>query len=270
MELERKTFVIERLELKGGADSVGSGAGYAATFGNKDLVGDIILKDAFADTLDDFVTNGVILARHGNEHQQPVASIKAARPDDHGVWIEWDFHSTPAAQAERTIAQERLERGKSVSLSIGYAINPGGAEYKDGVRYLKSVKLYDVSLVNIPANPLALVGAVKGADLDDGLPFNEHLEAVVDAVEEITKRAKARHEYRVKEGRVLSTANLDKIRRMHEAMTEMMPMLQDLMDAGAPKMPAEDEAPKAASEADMERLRLRLRITAAGLGLSTN
>ena len=265
-QMERKTFAIEGLELKGGSDGPGSIAGYAATFGNLDRVGDVIEKGAFSDTLPDFVRDGVILARHGNEGEQPIASIKAAREDEHGLWLEADFHSTPAAQAERTIAQERLARGKSVSFSIGYTVNPGGSEYKDGQRSLRSVKLWETSLVNIPANPLALVGAVKAAGLDDGPPFNEHLEAVVDAVEEITKRAKARHEYRLKEGRVLSTANLERIRRMHAAMQEMMPMLQELMDAGMPKV----EEPPKADAATVERLRLRARLLGTALGLATN
>lgn len=265
MELERKTFAIERLELKGGSDGPGSIAGYAATFGNLDRVGDVIEKGAFSDTLPDFVRDGVILARHGNEGEQPIASVKAAREDEHGLWIEADFHSTPAAQAERTIAQERLERGKSVSFSIGYTVNPGGSEYKDGQRSLRSVKLWETSLVNIPANPLALVGAVKDANLADELPLTDHLGAVADAVEDTVRRVKARAEMRAKEGRVLSTANLERIRRMHAAMQEMMPMLQELMDAGTPKV---EEAPKA-DPTRVAALHARMRHLGIELGMET-
>jgi HK97 family phage prohead protease len=269
MELERKTYAIEGLELKGGSDGPGTIAGYAATFNNQDRVGDIILKGAFSDTLPDFVRDGVILARHGDDGTQPIASITAAKEDDHGLWLEADFHSTPAAQAERTIAQERMTRGKSVAFSIGYSINKDGAEYKDGARHLKSVRLWETSLVNIPANPLALVGAVKDGGLADELPLTDHLTAVADAVEDTVRRVRARAEMRQKEGRVLSTANLERIRRMHEAMSEMMPMLQDLMDAGMPKQPADDEAPKAA-QADIERIRLRTRMLGTALGIAAS
>jgi hypothetical protein len=163
-----------------------------------------------------------------------------------------------------------------VSLSIGYTVNKDGAEYKDGTRYLKSVRLWETSLVNIPANPLALVGAVKDASLADELPFADHLDAVADAVEDTARRVKARAEMRQKEGRVLSTANLEKIRRMHDAMTEMMPMLQDLIDAGAPKVPAEGDAAEAggempkASAAEIDRIRLRARLLGASLGIATS
>jgi phage head maturation protease len=68
-----------------------------------------------------------------------------------GLWIQTEYHSTEAAQSARTIAQERMARGKSVALSIGYGIEPGGAEFSDdGTRHLLKLKLFEVSQVNVP------------------------------------------------------------------------------------------------------------------------
>lgn len=47
-------------------------------------------------------------------------------------------------------------------LSIGY--DAVKSDYKDGVRYLRELKLYEVSLVVLPMNEMATVTAVKSND----------------------------------------------------------------------------------------------------------
>lgn len=90
----------------------------------------------------------------------PIATISTAREDDRGLYVEGQFHSTPDAQAARTVVRERLERGKSVGMSIGYKV--ADDEFKDGARHLKEVDLYEVSLVSVPANPEAQLVDIKG------------------------------------------------------------------------------------------------------------
>jgi len=46
-------------------------------------------------------------------------------------------------------------------LSIGYLPIPGQVEYDEGVRILKEVELFEVSIVAIPMNPKAQIAHVK-------------------------------------------------------------------------------------------------------------
>src|SRR5262249_6008409 len=56
-------------------------------------------------------------------------------------------------------AYTRLRDGIIKSMSIGYqAIQQ---DLKDGIRYVTEIKLYEVSLVEMPANPEAVITAVK-------------------------------------------------------------------------------------------------------------
>lgn len=134
-------------------------SGYGAVFGNKDRSGEII--DPFAVTnLDEFVKSGAILVGH-NWGDPGVATISSARQDDYGVWIEAMWLDTPSAAACRDIVRQRLQRGKSVGLSIGYRVIKD--EYVEGVRHLKEIEIYEVSIVPIPSNPLATVTSAKSA-----------------------------------------------------------------------------------------------------------
>jgi uncharacterized protein len=238
MDLERKVCADAKIEIKAGKDGHGQLTGYAAVFGLIDRDGDIIAKGAFVEDLPWFVENGFIAVGH-NHGALPVASISKAAEDDYGLLITADFHSTPEAQAARVTAQERIDRGKSVSLSIGYKPKVGGVEYVPEGRLLKKVQTFETSLVNIPANPLALVTGVKDG-LADGLEFTDHLEAVADAAQEVVIRAKARHDLRVKAGRVLSAANREKLSALQASMTELGGELTRLLAETEPKAKEDD------------------------------
>jgi HK97 family phage prohead protease len=157
--IERKTFDLVGSTLS--ADGSGSFAGFASCFGVKDSQGDIVVKGAYRDTLDQFVARGFISWNH--DWGNPVATIKTAREEDQGLYVEADFHSDPASQQARIRTQERVERGKFMGLSIGYAVNPGGAEPTKDARYLRSLTLYETGLVTVPSCAPAGVTAAKAA-----------------------------------------------------------------------------------------------------------
>src|SRR5262245_42439700 len=92
---------------------------YFAAFSNIDRGNDIIQQGAFAN-LDEFVADGAILLNHMAENP-PVAYPTGAVQDDYGLKVTGRFHSTPDAQAARTIMRERLNADKRVLGSIGYS-----------------------------------------------------------------------------------------------------------------------------------------------------
>ena len=148
--------------IKPGAGGHGQLAGYGSVWERVDLVGDTVRKGAFARSLPGFVRDGFL--SWGHDVHSPIATVDAAREDERGLWLEASFHSHPDAQRARQIASERLARGKSMGLSIGFSVPAGGARRRqDGVRELSEITLLEVSLVTVPAEPLAQVASVKAS-----------------------------------------------------------------------------------------------------------
>lgn len=209
-------------QLKIADDGTGSLAGYASTFGNWDGVGERPVKGAFEPHLAAFLKDGFIAVGH-DWMGLPVATPTEAYEDETGLYLKADFHSTPEAQAARTVTNERLARGKSVKLSIGYEVLRD--EYVDEGRLLKEIKLYEVSLVTVPANPLASVTSSKR------MPLADQSDAVLAAVEDYIDRLKRLHDLRVKEGRVLSGENRKRIETAIDALAGAQTALKDLLAA---------------------------------------
>lgn len=166
MELERKTFCLDEAKLLGNENTL---AGYGSVFGNEDLQGDAVDAGAFDKTLKSWLKNGFLAWMH--KWDVPIGYPIKAKSDDHGLNFEAEFHSTPDAVMAKTITRERLAAGKTMGLSIGYqAVSDG---YENGVRHIKALDLYEVSLVSVPANPLALTTGLKSVVPMQDLPIGD-------------------------------------------------------------------------------------------------
>jgi HK97 family phage prohead protease len=211
----------------------GEFSGYASTFSNWDMVKERPAKGAFTPHLDAFLKDGFIALGH-DWNSLPIATPTDAYEDDHGLFIRAAFHSTQAAQDARKVLQERLALGKSAKTSIGYSVIAD--EYVEEGRVLKEIKLHEVSIVNVPANPLAAILSSKSGAVSD-LGFNEHGEAVVSIVKAYMGRAQDRAKFRtdVKEGRIFSTANVRVFEGMRSSIAELDTTLAGFIEMGAPK-----------------------------------
>lgn len=221
----------------------GSLTGYASTFGNWDSVRERPVKGAFAPHLAAFLKDGFIAVGH-DWAALPVATPTEATEDDHGLLLKADFHSTQDAQAARTVTNERLARGKSVKLSIGYEVLQD--EYVDEGRLLKEIKLYEVSLVTVPANPMAGVTASKGLTLED------NFDAVLAANSELARRLKALASLRAKESRVLSGANWERLSGHYASLDGIVKDLGELLKSTA-RSSSDDEKTLARVELELQR-----------------
>jgi hypothetical protein len=159
-QVDKREFPAEFKMLDDG-DPIGSFEGIAAVFSNIDRQNEIIQPGAFQKTLSDFSARGFLANAH--DWTEPIGTIDEARETDRGLFVTGKFHSTPHAQLARKVAQERLARGKQVAMSIGYKVTSD--EVKDGSRHLHELELYEVSLVTVPANPLASLASVKAVEL---------------------------------------------------------------------------------------------------------
>ncbi len=156
--------VCELSDLKLLDEGTGSFTGYASRFGIFDRVNEATTKGAFAWDLDTFRTDGFIAVGHA-WNELGVATIGEAREDEEGLYVKGDFHSTVAAQEARTWVKERMARKKSVGLSIGYDVLQ--AENTPKGRLLRKIKLYEVSIVAVPALPEAQAISAKDGGRGD-------------------------------------------------------------------------------------------------------
>lgn len=207
-------------EFKLSEEGAGSFAGYGSVYGNKDRDEEVIDPEAVVN-LESFLKDGFGAVGH-NWGALPIATIDAAKQDGQGLHISAGYHSTQDAQDARTVVRERLERGKSVGLSIGFKTLKD--DRKDGIRHLQQIELYEVSIVTRPANPLAGVSVAKGF-LGDGMPFRDRSRALVAASREHLECIIRRREMREKDGRKLSeqdVAEWDELIQLHaDLLAEM-------------------------------------------------
>ena len=223
--MEHKMFAAVDLKLRDDSEHPnGVIEAYASTFANWDSVGERPRKGAFSKHLESFLKDGFVALGH-DWSGLPIATPIEAYEDDIGLFVRAAFHSTPDAQNVRTVIKERMARGKSVKTSIGYEVLED--EMVEGGRVLNDVKLYEWSIVNVPANQSAIVlGAKSGAVSAFGL--NEHGKSVVSAVNVYLERVGDRYQFRLKEGRRLSTATMGYLDELEASLEEAAQKVRDL------------------------------------------
>lgn len=140
-------------EVKG-LDEQGTFTGAVAVYNNVDEQGDKLLPGAVTN-LDEIAGGLPLLWSH--DQSQPVGKL-TLRDTPAALIGEGKLAlSLPKAREVYTMLREGLARG----LSIGYRVVR--SRYEDGIRLLEKIKLYEASIVVLPANPLARITAVKRA-----------------------------------------------------------------------------------------------------------
>jgi HK97 family phage prohead protease len=133
--------------------------GYAAATGNIDLGGDRIEPGAFRN-LEGLKQHGALLYAHRAD-RLPVAVIEQAQEDGYGLLVRCRFHGSTAAIEVAKMVEDRLRRGATVGLSIGYrTLVSEPARSPPAKRFLHEIQVLEVSLVLQPMNPLAQVNLV--------------------------------------------------------------------------------------------------------------
>jgi len=163
MNTEYTTYFDFAMKADGDGDAGdGKFEGYASTFGNRDLQGDIVEKGAFAETLR--VNGGRVPILMGHVMQRIVGFGTHAEEDPKGLRVEGEFTlDSDEGRNAYAIARHASKVGHKLGLSIGYRPRKDGVEWDEatGVRRLKSLDLYEYSLAAIPANPRARISRVK-------------------------------------------------------------------------------------------------------------
>ena len=145
--------------------------GYASTFDrDPDAYGDVIAKGAFAKSLDAWrekMEGGVYLPLlYGHNTDDPkynIGRVVDFREDEKGLLVEAEFDpDNDTAQYVRKLAQE----GRLYQFSFAFDVKDfGEVTLEDGTKAneLRELEIFEVSLVQIPANQHAQVVEVKCA-----------------------------------------------------------------------------------------------------------
>ena len=169
----KKSFEIKDIESEGGEIKA-----YAATFDRiRDSYGDIIAPGAFSKTLNDWQESGhpipLLFGHRTDDPRMNIGSVVEASEDERGLLIKAQFDETSdVAQYTRKLVQE----GRLTKLSFAYdVLDSAPVVLEDGTKAneLRELKLYEISLVPIPANEFTEVLEVK-----DG----EHKQTIRDLV----------------------------------------------------------------------------------------
>lgn len=141
--------VISTMEVKFDSTRQGNFEGYASVFNNVDSWGDIVLAGAFEETI-------------GRKQQVPmlfnhfmdnlIGRATDMKEDDIG--LKFSGRLTPGASMANDVYQH-MKAGALDGVSIGYRVQPGGADMEGKVRKLSRVDLLEISMVIAPANKLA-------------------------------------------------------------------------------------------------------------------
>jgi HK97 family phage prohead protease len=141
--------VISAVEVKFDATAKGNFEGYASVFGNVDSWGDIVMPGAFAKAI---AKNGQVPMLFNHFMDNLLGRAIDLKEDDIG--LKFTGRLTPGA----TMADDIYKHMKAQALdgvSIGYRVQPGGAEMDGKIRQLTDLDLLEISMVISPANKLA-------------------------------------------------------------------------------------------------------------------
>lgn len=190
MKLTRKNIDFEVKEVTEDDDYFYF-EGYGSTFDNEDRVGDIMVRGCFLNSLS---MHGMPMLLWQHRQDEPVGIYTEAKEDSQGLFLKGKMPKADSLVGGRIMPQMKV--GSVKTLSIGFTVDQGGSEWKDGIRLLKKVTLWEVSLVTIPANPKAIITGVKAVKpsksfdmAPDDTPWDE--QAAIGRIREATGSTEA-------------------------------------------------------------------------------
>lgn len=148
--------------------------GLASTFGNIDLVDDIMEPGSFKESLVN--TLPIILWQHRSS--EPIGMPEEIRETPEGLFVKVRLPKEDSLVRERVIPQIKI--GSIRTMSIGFRVRESSFDEVTDIRRIQKVDLLEISLVTFPANPQARVTGFKSV-----APFLQELSLTDDQSEKI-------------------------------------------------------------------------------------
>ena len=143
----------------------GTFSGYASVFNVIDRQKHVILPGAFSNTIKD-LSKVKLLWQHNSA--EPIGNITNMTENNIGLHITANLLLDLQKGKE---AYLMLKNGIINALSIGYSVIEDYIDVKTGIRVLKKISLWEISLVTFPANIHSKVTDVKNINADLATSF---------------------------------------------------------------------------------------------------
>lgn len=253
--MQKKSFDLIYEATEDVADG-GEVLAYASTFDRvPDSYGDVVARGAFAKTLADWQASGnpipLLFGHRTDDPRMNLGAVIEADEDERGLKIRARFDDeNEIAQYTRKLVKE----GRLTKLSFAYdTLDAAPVVLEDGTRAneLRELKLYEISLVPIPANQLTEVIEAKDgehADIVEALAEDISVSASEDIAEPVAKDAEAE----VKAPADEAEDALRTIAELADRLDSIAEMIDDLVKRIAVMMPA-DESPKEDTGIDVKQ-----------------
>lgn len=149
-------------EIKNIDEEKGTFVAYGSTFGNKDHGGDIVVKGAFAKSLEEIPVDSVYMF-YNHDTKEIIGEWIDIKEDDKGLLVKGRLFINQIQRAKETYFL--MLKKKINKFSIGYSTIK--KSFKNGARMLHELKLIEVSPVTFPMNDSAELLGVKNMNIDD-------------------------------------------------------------------------------------------------------
>ena len=162
-----KRNVIFKSALTAEDDESGKISGYASTYNNPDLSGDVMLPGCYDAVLQKIEKTGnmpVMFFSHDN-WEVPCGRWDSIKSDDTGLYVTGRVNTDLESGKEIYSA---LKFGSMSGLSVGFSFSPDGVEDNDagGFDFKTIDDLFEISICAMPCNPRARIDSVKSFDVE--------------------------------------------------------------------------------------------------------
>lgn len=241
------------MEIKADADKR-TFEGYASKFGNIDLHGDVIQKGAFTQT---------IAERHPRksikilwQHSDPLGIPNVLEEREDGLYVEGHISKTRLGDEAITLMKDGVVDG----MSIGYDVEDDEYDNEHNVRYLKRLKLYEVSVVTWGANPEAMITNVKHIEALQKAFSNENLTSLLDMKKQLDDLNHTLQSgvFNTKDGNII--INMEELkagavlnRKNRDNLSQAMNLIQSVLDTAE----SNDDKSKEKEDESKENIELK-------------
>lgn len=206
----------------------------AAVYGNVDRYNERIVYGYFDASIEAFKQGTPIMGLWQHDPSAPVArtvEVRSLAPHDAllpaslknygGLFVRAEFNTEPGTKGAEVYSN--IKKGILSQYSVGIQTFEDRIA-DDGVRELIKGKLWEWSVVTFPVNNLT---TTINKSMYNSLSFDAHVNAVRVDIAGLVDRLKARVDMRTKEGRVLSSSNVNSLNEHLNSIDNAISALQD-------------------------------------------
>lgn len=160
LNIEKKNTFLEIKSI----NNYGKFCGYASVFNVVDSYNDVILPNAFKDSINSKNIKNDIKMLWQHDSGKPIGFFNVIKEDSIGLYVEGQI-LLDIQQGQEAYS---LIKNKSVNgLSIGYVVKDCEYDIKNNTRIIKEIELFEISVVTFPANKYSNITYCKSQNMED-------------------------------------------------------------------------------------------------------